>query len=218
MFELINIEYKEIITIPHLRLNEGFTALLGASGSGKTTILKMLCKMISPTQGRILFRGKDLQQIDSVTHRRTVMMLTQNPAIFNGTIRDNLIAPFRLQEKDDPGDERILEVLIKVQLNKDLEMQAHLLSGGEKQRLALARVLLCDPAVYLLDEPSSSLDDDTEDEILRMVSEAAKARGKSVIMVSHSRSTAEKYAEEIIEMGNGAIINRNGRLTDEQDY
>lgn len=180
MFEFIDVRYKEIITIPHLKLKEGFTALLGSSGSGKTTTLKMLNKMISPTQGRILFRGKELQQIESVAHRRTVIMLTQNPAMFNGTIRDNLTAPSGFQEKDDPDEDQLQEVLFKVKLNKDLEMQAHLLSGGEKQRLALARVLLCDPEVYLLDEPSSSLD---SEEIIEM---------ENGTIVSRNRGSADE--------------------------
>lgn len=210
MFEFIDVKYKEIVDIPSLNINEGLTVLLGPSGSGKTTVLRMLNKMISPTEGRILYDGKDLKQLESVEHRRNVMMLSQTPAIFEGTIRDNLTIAFQFQEKEIPGDEELASILSKVQLNKELETCANQLSGGEKQRLALARVFLCNPDVYILDEPSSALDDETEDTIISMVSEHIRQTGKSVVMVTHSKPIAEKFADEIVEMSDGKVINRRG--------
>lgn len=210
MFEFIDVKYKEIVDIPSLNINEGLTVLLGPSGSGKTTVLRMLNKMISPTEGRILYDGKDLKQLEAVEHRRNVMMLSQTPAIFEGTIRDNLTIAFQFQEKEIPGDEELASILSKVQLNKELETCANQLSGGEKQRLALARVFLCNPDVYILDEPSSALDDETEDTIISMVSEHIRQTGKSVVMVTHSKPIAEKFADEIVEMSDGKVINRRG--------
>lgn len=208
MFEFIDVRYKDIVDIANLSINTGLTAILGQSGSGKTTVLRMLNKMISPTQGRILFYGQDLKEIKSVSHRRNVIMLSQNPAMFDGTIRDNLTISFKLQEKENPAEDELYRILSRVQLNKELETPVIQLSGGERQRLALGRVFLSDPSVYLLDEPSSALDEDTEDTIINMVSEHVKAAGKSVIMVTHSRSAAEKYADDIIEISNGKILSR----------
>ena len=208
MFEFKNVKYKDVVDIPNLYIEEGLTVLLGASGSGKTTVLRMLNKMISPTQGEILFRGTGMKQIPSVKHRRKVVMLSQNPAMFEGNIRDNLTIAYRFQEKDIPADEDLHEILLKVHLNKELETPVNYLSGGEKQRLALGRVLLLDPDVYLLDEPSSALDDDTEDTIVEMLSNVVKSTGKSIIMVTHSKLIAEKYADILIEMSDGKIINR----------
>ena len=102
MFELIEVKYREVVDIPHLYIAEGLTVVLGASGSGKTTVLRLLNKMISPTQGRIFFNGIDIKQIHSVEHRRNVMMLSQNPAMFEGTIRNNLTVAFKFQEKELP--------------------------------------------------------------------------------------------------------------------
>lgn len=213
MFELIEVKYREVVDIPHLYIAEGLTVLLGVSGSGKTTVLRMLNKMLSPTQGRIFFNGIDIKQIHSVEHRRNVMMLSQNFAMFEGTIRDNLTVAFKFQEKELPVDAELYKVLTKVQLNKDLETPVNQLSGGEKQRLALGRIFLLDPSIYLLDEPSSALDEDTEDTIIKMLSEHLKNNRKSAIMVTHSKLVAEKYGDEIIEMAEGKIINR--RLRDE---
>jgi putative ABC transport system ATP-binding protein len=208
MFELIEVKYKDIVDIPNLSISRGLTVLLGPSGGGKTTILRMLNKMISPTRGRILFDGKDLKQIKSVEHRRNVMMLSQNPAMYEGTLRDNLTIALRFQEKESPGDDELYKILSGVRLHKDLETPVYQLSGGEKQRLALGRLFLCDPAVYLLDEPSSALDDDTEDAIIKMVSEHIETTRKSVVMITHSKALAEKYADEIIEISDGKIISR----------
>lgn len=208
MFELINVKYKEVVDIPNLYLNPGLTALLGASGSGKTTILKMLNKMLSPTQGRILFHGKDIKQIQSVEHRRKVMMLSQNPAIFEGNIKDNLTIAFRFQGRPIPDDGELCGILSKVQMKKELDTPVSQLSGGEKQRLALGRVFLLNPSVYLLDEPSSALDDDAEDTIINTVAEHIKETKKSAIMVTHSKSVATKYADEIIEIAKGKLLDR----------
>ncbi len=211
MFEIIGVKYQDIIDIPSLFLNEGLTVLLGASGSGKTTVLRMLNKMISPTQGRILFNGCDLKKIPSLEHRRDVMMLSQNPAMFPGNIRANLTIACQFQEKRIPNDQELQVILAQVQLKKELDTPVSQLSGGEKQRLALGRLLLLDPSVYLLDEPSSALDEDTEDTIIKMVGEHVQKTKKSVIMVTHSSSVAEKYGDQIIEMAQGKILNRRFR-------
>lgn len=215
MFEFIDVKYKDIIDIPNLRIKQGLTVFLGQSGSGKTTVLKMLNKMISPTQGRILYYGNELKQLGSVEHRRKVMMLSQSPTMFEGTIRDNLTIAFRFQEKEIPIDDTLKGILSRVQLNKELDTEVNQLSGGEKQRLSLGRLFLCKPEVYILDEPSSALDDETEDMIIKMVAEHIKTADKSVVMVTHSKAIAEKYADEIFEMANGKISNR--RIVNERN-
>lgn len=216
MFEFIDVKYKEIVHIPQLVIKEGLTVLLGPSGSGKTTVLKMLNKMISPTSGRIYYNGQEMSHLNSVEHRRQVMMLSQTPAMFEGTVGLNLTIPFELQEKAAPGIEALTEVLSRVGLKKDLDEPAQRLSGGEKQRLALARVFLCDPAVFILDEPSSALDNETESAILKMVAGHAQKNGKSIVMVTHSKPVAETFADYIIEMSNGKIMRR--RTSDGRDY
>ena len=208
MFEFVGVKYKEILEIQELTIREGLTALVGPSGSGKTTALRLLNKMISPTAGHILYHGKDIRQINSVQHRRDVMMLSQTPVMFEGSIKDNLTIAFRFQEREQPSDAKLLQALERVHLRKGLDTPVPQLSGGERQRLALGRLFLCDPAVYILDEPSSALDDETEDTIISMVADYIQRTKKSAIMVTHSRSVAERYADEIIEIVNGQIRSR----------
>ncbi|MBO8158441.1 ATP-binding cassette domain-containing protein [Thermosyntropha sp.] len=209
MFEFVNVKYKEIVDLPSFCIEEGkVTTLVGQSGSGKTTILKLLNKMISPTQGKVLFKGKDLKEINSVLHRRNVVMLTQNSAIFPGTIRDNLNIGLMFQEKKEADDEVLKQILKKIMLSKDLDAPVATLSGGEKQRLALGRLLLLNPEVYLLDEPSSALDDETEEIIIKMLIEHVHIYNKTIIMVTHSKNIAEKYSDTIIEVERGRIAGR----------
>lgn len=208
MFQFKEVKYKEILDLPDLYINSGITVLLGASGSGKSTILKMLNKMISPTQGIILYQGKNLKDLSSIEHRRNVTMLSQNPTMFEGNIRDNLTIGLEFQGKEIPDELELAEILKQVQLKKELSESVLNLSGGEKQRLALGRLLLLDPQVYLLDEPSSALDDNTEEIIIQMITEHVKKRDKSAIMVTHSKNIAEKYADEILQIGHGRVLNR----------
>jgi putative ABC transport system ATP-binding protein len=206
IFRFSDVRYRDIIEIDELTINKGVTILLGASGGGKTTLLRMLNKMISPTKGQIFFMGELLAKIESVQLRRKVMMLSQNPVVFPGTVRDNLAIAFEFQDKIKPNDDALDDMLSCIQLNKKLDDGVINLSGGEKQRLALGRLLLLEPEVYLFDEPSSSLDDDTEDLIIRMLSMHVEKQGQSIVMVTHSKRIAEKYADVILEISEGKVL------------
>ncbi len=201
MFRFEEVTYKDIFHIKELTIGLGLTAILGPSGCGKTTLLRLLNKMVSPTDGHIYFHGVDLAQLPSVAHRRKVMMLSQNPILFPGTIRDNLVVGHGFQNRPLPEDEALLEILRQVELAKELEGPVDLLSGGEKQRLALGRVFLLNPEVFLLDEPSAALDELAEDAIISMVAAYNRVNQKSTVMVTHSRGIADKYADEIIDLG-----------------
>ena len=170
MFKLQNIEFKNILQIDSIELKEHVTtAILGSSGGGKTTFLKLLNNMISADKGTIYYKDKDINNYDPVELRRKVVMLPQDPEIFKGTIRDNFIITEKIADKKHAGDDIYKNILKQVSLPKFLEDKAEDLSGGEKQRLALARVMLLEPEVLLLDEPSSSLDQETEEKIISMV-------------------------------------------------
>lgn len=200
MFRFEQVTYKDIIDIREMTIPTGLTALVGPSGSGKTTLLRLMNKLVTPSYGIIYYQGMDISEIPSVEHRRKVMMLSQNPILFPGNIRENLNVGFHFQKKEAPKDQRLLDMLQQVQLEKVLDDPVESLSGGERQRLVLARVCLLEPEVYLLDEPSAALDDVSEDAIVSMLSRYTKEKGKSAVMVTHARSVAEKYCDEIIEL------------------
>ncbi len=204
MFKFVDVKYMDILDVPSLFIEKGkITTLVGASGSGKTTLLRMLNKMLSPTQGKIMFKETDLVDINSVTHRRQVTMLSQNPVVFEGSIRDNLNIGLKFQEKSLLSDDALLSMLEKVNLKKGLDTSPNALSGGEKQRLALGRVLLLNSEIYLLDEPSAALDDETEETIIHRVTEYVRKDNKTLVMVTHSKAMAEKYSDTMIEIAEG---------------
>ncbi len=207
VFTLKEVKFNDILYIKELTIAEKkTTAMVGKSGSGKTTLLKLLNKLISPDSGTIYYRDTPLETIDSVALRREVVMMPQTPVIFEGNIRENLLIGLKFSEKKFPPDGRLMSVLQAVGLDKKLDEPAHLLSGGEKQRLALARLMLMVPRVWLLDEPSSALDKETEDEVMKKIMDFGKRNGSTIIFVTHSTPMAEKYAEEMIEIENGEIV------------
>ncbi len=207
MFEIKDIKYKNVLSIKQLEIPENkINCIVGQSGSGKTTLLRLLNKLISPDSGYILYKGQDLSKINSVDLRRRVVMLPQTPIVFEGNIRDNLQMGLRFAEKADASEEQLLEVLKIIHLNKSLDENADKLCGGEKQRLALGRIILLNPEILLLDEPSSALDEETENLIIEAVVGFAKANYKTLIMVTHSRKVANNFADNIIEIKSGQVV------------
>ena len=209
MYRLENVKYKDIIYIESLEiLPQKITCILGESGGGKTTLIKLLNKMISPTSGDIFYKEKSLRKIDSVELRREVVMLSQSPGIFPGSVRDNLLIGLKFSENNPADDSELVKIMKKVHLYKSLDDVAENLSGGEKQRVALGRVMLMDPKILLLDEPSSALDEKTEKNIIKEVTDYVKTKNKTLIMVTHSKEIARDHADEIIEMAQGRVIDK----------
>lgn len=207
MFLLKNVTYKHILHIDKLVIEDNkVTCIVGESGSGKTTLLRLLNKLISSDSGEIIYNNHDLNTIDSVSLRRAVVMLPQIPAIFPGNVKDNLLIGLKFAEKPPVDDDKLRHILEFVNLNKELQDESEILSGGEKQRLALGRVILLNPDVFLLDEPSSALDEETERIIIEKLVTYTKDMNKTLIMVTHSKKIAQTYADNIIQISQGKIL------------
>ncbi|MBE6064966.1 ABC transporter ATP-binding protein [Clostridium cochlearium] len=207
MFLFKNVSYKNILNIRELNIpSHKVTCIVGQSGSGKTTLLRLLNKIISYDEGEILYSDKSLKTIDSTKLRREVIMLPQIPVMFNGNVKENLLIGLKFSEKPLVPDEILYEILEFVQLDKELSESVEKLSGGEKQKLCLARALLLNPEVFLLDEPSSALDEDTEHLIISSLVEYTKKNNKTLIMVTHSKKIAKNFSDNIIEIKNGSLF------------
>lgn len=163
----------------------------------------MLNKMLSPTSGHIYFYGMNITDIDNITLRRNVPMLGQDVIRFKKNVRNNLLKGLAFQERDEVSDEILRDVLKNVGLNVDLDTDINKLSGGEMQRVAIARLLLLNREVYLLDEPTSALDSDTENLVIKNFIE--KSQGKTIIYVTHSEKIANKYADYMIKIVGGRL-------------
>jgi putative ABC transport system ATP-binding protein len=207
LFRLNNVRYKNILSIEELSIEKGqTTCIVGESGSGKTTLLKLLNHMIDYNEGTICYMEKELKSLNAVLHRREVILLPQVPVIFPGTVRDNLLIGLAYAEKEPVDDERLLGELKKVGLlHKQLDEEAETLSGGEKQRLALIRIMLMEPEVLLLDEPTSALDDERAEDITAYINDYITNGGKTLVLVTHSKQLADMMGRKIISMKNGSI-------------
>ena len=203
MFEIENLTFKHILHMDHLCIDRQITCITGPSGSGKTTFLRMLNRLNDPDDGRILWNGNDIAQMDATKLRRKVVMLKQTPVVYTGTIEDNLQIGLQFSKRPLAKQEKLKEYLKNVQLDKQLNDSVAKLSGGEKQRLCLARIMLMDADVYLLDEPSSALDKETENFVIENMVQFVKENNKMLIMVTHSPAIAELYPESILEIKDG---------------
>lgn len=206
MFLLKDIKFKNILDIENLEINENVvTVVKGESGSGKSTMLKLLNNIISPDSGIVMYNGVDVSDINPITLRREVIMQSQFPTIFPGNVRENLNFIFTLRGEEGLSDEKLLKAMEIVNLKKDLNDDAQNLSGGEKTRLSIARLFLVEPDVFLLDEPGASLDSKTEEILMNNVITEIKKMNKTLVFISHSENP-EIISDEIITLKDGRVI------------
>jgi putative ABC transport system ATP-binding protein len=185
-------------------IHEGHaTALVGPSGSGKTTVLRLLNRLVEPTSGRVLFRGQDVRDLDVHELRRRVGLLGQHPVMLTGTIGEEVRvgAP-------DLTDDDVTGLLDRVALGHlRRERSTTGLSGGEQQRLALARALAVEPEVLLLDEPTSALDPAAARSVDRVVRALVRG-GLSVVLVSHDLDRAASLTDDVLVLDHGRLVER----------
>jgi putative ABC transport system ATP-binding protein len=178
----------------------GVTALVGLSGSGKSTLLRCCTRLEVPAEGTVRYRGVDIATLAVLRLRRRVAMVFQRPTPFPGTGRENLQAA-------DPelDDERARELLARVSLGSDfLDREATELSGGEAQRLCLARSLAVDPEVVLMDEVTSSVDPAARRSLERLARSLADG-GTPIVWVTHDLAQARRLADEVLLVVDGRI-------------
>lgn len=177
----------------------GVTALFGPSGSGKSTLLRLCNRLEVPTSGQVMFCGKDVAGVDPLSLRREVGMCFQRPTPFPGTVADNL----RVAE---PGasEARMQDMLARVALTGSwLDRDATALSGGEAQRMCLARTLMAQPRVLLLDEPTSAVDAAAARVIEQAVRELAHDQGIPALWVTHDPAQVERIADRVLGIEHG---------------
>ncbi|MEY8743257.1 thiol reductant ABC exporter subunit CydC [Bacillales bacterium AN1005] len=193
------------------------TAIVGPSGSGKSTIVDLLLKLREPTSGDIQLNDVSLSELDAESIWRTANVVLQQSHFFKGTVRDNI-----LLNGEEHADEQLAAVLNKVQLlNMSLSdpvyEKGENLSDGEKQRLALARVMLRSGRIWLLDEPTSSLDYVTEQRVLQQV--FTQAAGDTLLLICHRLTGLEKM-DQIVVMDQGMVVETGSftELMEQQGY
>ena len=189
-----------------------FLALLGSSGSGKSTLLSMMAGLDRPTSGAIRVRNRNLAELEpdelARYRRETVGMVFQSFNLLpRMTLEENVELPLRLAEADRHDREsRVAEALARVRLGTRRRHRPSELSGGEQQRAALARALVNRPAILFADEPTGNLDSVNGEQILLLLREFQDSLGMTIIMVTHERPLAQKFANRIALLSDGRLV------------
>ncbi|RMG97304.1 MAG: ABC transporter ATP-binding protein, partial [Candidatus Dadabacteria bacterium] len=182
-------------------------AVVGRSGSGKTTLLNLVAGLDRPDRGTVRVAGQDLRALGE--HGRTRLRRERLGFVFQFfnllptlTARENVLLALELRGRADPR--RADEALEAVGLADKAHRYPHELSGGEQQRVAVARALVKDPAAILADEPTGNLDTRTGDEVLALLCRAARDRGAALVMATHSERAA-RAADRVLRMADGRL-------------
>ena len=185
-----------------------FVALTGPSGCGKSTLLHLVAGLDKPTSGRINVHGQDLSSMDGDRYRRDAVGLVfqfHNLLPHLSALANVEVAMFSNGQTHRQQADKSRELLGAVGLAAKAEAKPPRLAGGERQRLAIARALANDPSILLADEPTGSLDSDSAQRILELFTVIRRARGVTVLMVTHDRQVASA-AERIVSMRDGRIV------------
>ncbi|MGZ3481936.1 MAG: ABC transporter ATP-binding protein [Myxococcaceae bacterium] len=201
-----SIQGRVLLDGVYLRLDGGsITTLSGPSGGGKTTLLRILGLLGSPDDGQVLLDGADVLKLPPRETRRRIALVAQAPAMFQGTVLDNVRTGPRLAGQELPeADARAL--IVRAGLEPQfLGQDARALSGGEKLRVAVARALALHPEVWLLDEPTAALDAERADLLARLLRELAAA-GAAVLVVTHDARALDRLAGTHLQLAGGRLL------------
>ena len=209
-FQHVTKSFKDnkVLSDISLTIEDGeLVAIIGSSGCGKTTTLKMINRLIRPTKGKIFIDGKDIEDMNKVEMRRSIGYVIQQAGLFpHMTVRENIELIQRLEKKDEEQISKNTEYLMDmVGLNGDefLDRYPNDLSGGQQQRVGVARALANNPKIMLMDEPFSALDPMTrvslQDELIALHEKV----DKTIVFVTHDMDEAIKIADKICIMKDG---------------
>ncbi|SOC43454.1 ABC transporter ATP-binding protein [Ureibacillus acetophenoni] len=182
------------------------TALVGPSGAGKTTLLKLCNGLISPTNGDILVEHKHITDFEPTSLRRQVGIVLQNAPIIRGSVFENLALPLKLQKKNLSKDEATAMLTTVGLEDSFLNRDASDLSGGQKQKLAIARTLINRPKILLMDEITSALDPISTNEIEQLIVNIKEKYGVTIVWITHNIEQAKELGDFIWVMMKGQLI------------
>lgn len=197
-----------------LQLDEGeCVGIMGQSGSGKTTFARIFLRLIEPDAGKVFFEGQDITALKGSAlkpFRSQVQLISQRPESFFDPIfklGKSLREPLKIFNRyDKNSEERIKELLELVQLNTAvLDRYPHQVSGGEIQRLSIARALLLKPKVLVLDEPTSMLDISVQAQILHLLKDIQKSNGLTYMLIAHDKAVCDFLCSRVVKIEKGVL-------------
>ncbi len=194
---------KVVLDIPSLEIQEGkITGITGPNGSGKSTLINIISGMDKEFEGNILYNGRalDKEVQKNMTH------VFQKPYLFRRRVYENIAYPLRLRNYDKKEEEALVKQVIKnLEIDELIDKKGHLLSGGETQKVALARALVFNPKLLLLDEPTSNIDPESIKIMEREIMRFNKENQGTVLIITHNLEQAERICDDIIYLSFGKV-------------
>lgn len=206
-----NHTFKEIQVLKDISFNieeKEIFAVIGPSGSGKTTLLRLINRLEEPTRGDILLEGKSILKMEVFELRRKIGMIFQVPALFLGTVEENLFYGLTLRKINrQDGQIRIKKYLSYLEIDEEiLSRDINTLSLGQQQRVSILRTIILEPEVILMDEPTSSLDPANTNLILSLIKELNQKLGITIIYVTHLMEQAKILSHRSLVLINGEKV------------
>ncbi len=217
IIQMVNVDriYKKqnVVALKNINLaiDKGeFVFLTGASGAGKSTMIRLLFREELATSGQVIVAGRSLSRLSSketVIFRRNVGMVFQDSRLLDDkTVEENVAFAMRVIERPKKEiDKKVPEILERVGLKDRLKHFPHQLSGGEKQRVAVARAIINDPIILFADEPTGNLDPDTSEELMELLREINDS-GTTIIMATHDRNLVDTMQKRVLVLEKGRLI------------
>ncbi|MBE0451376.1 MAG: ABC transporter ATP-binding protein [Clostridia bacterium] len=195
---------KAVVDIDHTQFKSGFIyGITGDNGAGKTTLLKIIAGLERYDAGEILYSGVPLEQ----GMMKKITYLSQTPYLMRTSVYENIVYPLKIRNIDPMTiEKKAKDIMDELQITELKNQLATQLSGGESQKVALARALVFDPEVLLLDEPTASIDPATIDTIEEAITKRNKQQKMTVIMISHNMDQVKRMCHEIVCMKKGKKI------------
>jgi len=202
LFETKSLQFAGFLSYRDICVPSGVSNFLtGESGSGKSSLLRLFNATHSPTAGEIFYLGRDISEIPALELRRKVLLVSQDVYLFPATIWQNVTRFCAYRGVSVPSQETFTRFAQMCRLELPFDYDCLQMSGGEKQRLFLAIHLFFCPETILLDEPTSSLDNETAFALLENVTAFCREQGINMLAVSHSPDIVEKFAENVTHLG-----------------
>lgn len=202
ILETKDLSFNGIINYKDIQIIKGkVNFIVGKSGSGKSTLLRLFNGTLSPSYGKIIYSGNDIDEMDMIDLRQEILLISQSVYLFDKSIKENFEQFYDYRDIMPPSEEEMKYFLDLCNVPFSLDKNCTIMSGGERQRIYIAIFLSFKPKILMLDEPTSALDKQTGNVVMENIISYCKENEITVIIVSHDGNITGKFADNVITIG-----------------